>query len=261
MLPGSMVKRHSQASSARQVTLRPAPDTMCYLTALLPVVQGVAAYPALVKEADRVRATGDPDGRGRGQVMADTLVERLTGQEFAADVSVEVELVVPWDVLLGESQKPAHLVGFGPLPAKPGVWCATPRPRSGCAGSSPSPGPGGSSPWTPVARSSRVSYAIWSSSVTSSAALRGVAPRSATPTTPFPGANRARPTRTTPRASAKPATTSRMRQAGASPRPPRSDATWSPSRRPQVSATPARRRGRPRPDQLPHVYTGLSGSS
>jgi hypothetical protein len=71
---------------------------MCYLTALLPVAQGVAAYAALIKAAD-------------------TLVERLTGQESAPDVPVEIELVVPWDVLLGQSHAPAHLVGYGPLPA------------------------------------------------------------------------------------------------------------------------------------------------
>jgi hypothetical protein len=115
--PGAVVKRHAQAVSARHVTLRPAPDTMCYLTALLPVVQGVAAYASLVREADRVRATGDPEGRGKGQVMADTLVERLTGQVAAPDVPVEVELVMPVDALLGRSHAPAHLVGFGPLPA------------------------------------------------------------------------------------------------------------------------------------------------
>ncbi len=88
---------------------------MCYLTALLPAVQGVAAYAALVREADRSRSAGDP--RGNGQVMADTLVERLTGQTAASDVPVEVELVMPASTLLGGGHEPAHLVGYGPLPA------------------------------------------------------------------------------------------------------------------------------------------------
>ncbi len=113
--PGAAVARHAQAASDRRVTIRPAPDTMCYLTACLPVVQGVAAYAALVHEANQARADGDR--RGKGQVMADTLVERITGQSSAPDVPVEIELVMPVETLLGEGDTPAHLVGHGPLPA------------------------------------------------------------------------------------------------------------------------------------------------
>ena len=52
---------------------------MAYLTALLPVADAVAAHTALVRAADTTRSSGqDRDGRGRGQVMADTLVDRLT---------------------------------------------------------------------------------------------------------------------------------------------------------------------------------------
>jgi 5-methylcytosine-specific restriction endonuclease McrA len=113
--PGAAVAQHAQAVSDRRVTIRPAPDTMCYLTALLPAVQGVAAYAALIRDAAQTRATGDP--RGKGQVMADTLVERLTGQTAAPDVPVEVDLVMPLDTLVGDDHTPAHLVGYGPLPA------------------------------------------------------------------------------------------------------------------------------------------------
>ncbi|MBO0844783.1 MAG: DUF222 domain-containing protein [Nocardioides sp.] len=73
--PRAVVERARWAESERTVTIRPAPDTMCYLTALLPVAQGVGAYAALVAAADSARATGDP--RSRGQVMADTLVGRI----------------------------------------------------------------------------------------------------------------------------------------------------------------------------------------
>jgi hypothetical protein len=113
--PGAAVARHAKAVSERQVTIRPAPDTMCYLTALLPAEQGVAAYAALIRAADHARASGDP--RGKGQVMADTLVERVTGQSAAADVPVEIELVMRVETLLGDDRTPAHLSGYGPLPA------------------------------------------------------------------------------------------------------------------------------------------------
>jgi len=62
----------------RHISLRPAPDTMTRFSALLPVAQGVAVYAALRRSADT--AVGVGDGRTRGQVMADELVFRVTGQ-------------------------------------------------------------------------------------------------------------------------------------------------------------------------------------
>ena len=45
----SVVDRAAKAESDRTVTIRPAPDTMTYVTALLPVAQGVGVYAALNK--------------------------------------------------------------------------------------------------------------------------------------------------------------------------------------------------------------------
>ena len=70
-----MVDRAAKATEDRTVTIRPAPDTMTYVTALLPVAQGVGVYAALKRAADTTF-----DDRSRGQVMADTLVERVTGR-------------------------------------------------------------------------------------------------------------------------------------------------------------------------------------
>jgi hypothetical protein len=49
--------------------------------------------------------------------MADTLVERLTGQADAAAVPVEVNLIMTDTTLLAGGHEPAHLDGFGPIPA------------------------------------------------------------------------------------------------------------------------------------------------
>ncbi|WP_311214897.1 MULTISPECIES: HNH endonuclease [unclassified Arthrobacter] len=89
--PRSVAQRASHAATERTVSLRPAPDTMTYLTALLPVAQGVAAYAALTRAADAARSSGD--SRGRGQVMADTLAERLTGTPGGV-AGVELQLVM-----------------------------------------------------------------------------------------------------------------------------------------------------------------------
>lgn len=113
--PHAFTARSKGAARDRRVTLRPAPDTMSRLAGFLPVTQGVAAYAALSRHADGLKAAGDQ--RSRGQIMADTLVERLTGQAVASATPVEVELVMTQDSLLSGADEPAQVVGFGPLPA------------------------------------------------------------------------------------------------------------------------------------------------
>ncbi|WP_380166069.1 DUF222 domain-containing protein [Jannaschia sp. R86511] len=80
--PRSVVERSRRAEGERCVTVRPAPDTMAYLTALLPARDAIAAHASLGRAAEAARNHGDP--RGRGQLMADLLVDRLTG---AADLT------------------------------------------------------------------------------------------------------------------------------------------------------------------------------
>ena len=117
--PRGYLGRISKAEGERRVTLRPAPDTMSILSGLLPVAQGVAVYSALTKQADSLRAGGD--GRSRGQIMADTLVERVTGQTSAENVSVDVKLVMTDQTMFNHgpgASEPAHVQGFGPIPAE-----------------------------------------------------------------------------------------------------------------------------------------------
>ena len=109
-----MAKRAAHAVTERRVSLRPAPDTMACLTALLPVAEGVAAYAALTTEADSLRSSGD--SRSRGQIMADTLVERLTGTPGGIG-SIEVQLVMTDRTLLQGNAEPARLPGYGTIPA------------------------------------------------------------------------------------------------------------------------------------------------
>jgi hypothetical protein len=114
--PEGAIARVRGAESDRHVGLRPAPDAMARLSALLPVAQGVAVYTALGSQADSLSNEGDP--RSRGQLMADLLVQRLTGQATATDVPVEINLVMSEDTLLACADEPAHLDGYGALPAQ-----------------------------------------------------------------------------------------------------------------------------------------------
>jgi hypothetical protein len=112
--PRSVAVRASHAATDRHVSLRPAPDTMTYLTALLPVAEGVAVHAALTRHAETLRAAGDP--RTRGQVMADGLVERVTGTPGGI-TGIEIQLIMTDRTLFQADSEPARLPGYGIVPA------------------------------------------------------------------------------------------------------------------------------------------------
>ena len=113
--PHGVVARIGRAEAERRVTSRPAPDCMSWVSALLPAADGVAIMAALTKAADAARTAGDP--RSKSQVMADTLVARATGKEPAEKVGVEIQLVMTDEALLTNSDTPARLNDYGPIPA------------------------------------------------------------------------------------------------------------------------------------------------
>src|SRR6476620_4348759 len=108
----AVVDRAAKAEADRTVTIRPAPDCMTYVTVLLPVAQGVGVYAALKRTADTTF-----DDRTRGQVMADTVVERVTGHPADEPEHVALNLVMSDQALWGQDNAPAVLDGYGPIPA------------------------------------------------------------------------------------------------------------------------------------------------
>nr|WP_237570349.1 DUF222 domain-containing protein [Mycolicibacterium lacusdiani] len=110
--PHAVVERARKAEKDRCVSVRPAADAMAWVSILLPVAQGVSFYAALKRAADTTC-----DGRSRGQVMADTAVERITGRPADAPVPVTVDLVITDETLLGGDTEPARIPGYGPIPA------------------------------------------------------------------------------------------------------------------------------------------------
>ena len=113
--PVSFVERRRRAEADRRVSLRPAPDVMSQLSALLPVKDGVAVWAVLGREADRARAAGDD--RSRGQIMADTLVRRILDPgEGDRAVPLMVNVVVPDSVLLGDDNGFGWVEHYGPVP-------------------------------------------------------------------------------------------------------------------------------------------------
>ncbi|MBA2560093.1 MAG: DUF222 domain-containing protein [Propionibacteriales bacterium] len=129
--PHSAVRRGRTARGDRHVSIRPAPDTMALLTGFVPCEQGIAAWAALDRYARRLRSQGD--SRSLGQIMSDAFVERLTGQQAASALPVEIGLTMAADSLLDDSEIPAWLESYGPVPAALGRDIVG-IPRSGEAG-------------------------------------------------------------------------------------------------------------------------------
>jgi hypothetical protein len=104
--------RAARAPQGRGVSIRPGRDGMSYVTAFLPMPQAMAVDAALTKAADQCC-----DGRLRGHVMIDTLVERVTGRPADVPVPVAVNLVLTDATLLAGDNTPARIPGYGPIPA------------------------------------------------------------------------------------------------------------------------------------------------
>ena len=142
--------RRRRAEADRHVSLRPAPDVMTWLGALLPVKAGVAVNATLHREARAAKAAGD--SRSIGQLMADILVRRVVKPGLAAvattaatgtpsadaeitwdsaaapaagiaapstvsTVPVMVNLIVRDSVLLGDHDSTGWAEGMSPFPA------------------------------------------------------------------------------------------------------------------------------------------------
>lgn len=127
--PAGGVRRRSRNASRRRVTLRPDVDGTCRLSAQLPLVPGVRAFAALRRAADDAVRAGEAAGRSRDQVMADHLVDRLTGHTAGQVGDVEIALVMSDTALLADdttadsaaTHEPAVMFAddehVGPIPA------------------------------------------------------------------------------------------------------------------------------------------------
>lgn len=110
-------RKAREAAAHRRVTLTTLDDGMGRVSAILPLPEAVAVWTGLKEAADSAIAAGDAGGRRQPQVMADTFVERLTGQGSAHAVPSQVHLVIEAESLFADGMVPAWMPGFGPLPA------------------------------------------------------------------------------------------------------------------------------------------------
>jgi hypothetical protein len=124
--PEAAERRRQRARAERRVTLCAVEDGMSELWALLPSVQARGIQQVLDQVA---REVGSKDERTMDQRRADALVELITGEVDPPPTQLHV--VVPADVLNGESDAPAWVPGVGPITSSEARALAVSNPESG----------------------------------------------------------------------------------------------------------------------------------
>ncbi|WP_136090224.1 HNH endonuclease [Auritidibacter ignavus] len=134
-----LARRAATARKNRRVTTGSAGPGMANLNAYLPSEQVAAVYNTLERDAKKLLAPtqrttserhGPADHRTLEQIMADLLVERITGQSKAGNVAAQVNIVLTADAFLGEDNTPAMIAGQGPVPAATvRKWLANPEAK------------------------------------------------------------------------------------------------------------------------------------
>ena len=88
-----------------------------------PAAQGVAVKEALLEVASKRRSKDDK--RTDAQVMADTIVERITGQEIALAPVADGQPDHDGPNTAGGDSEPAYLKGYGTISAEYARWLIT----------------------------------------------------------------------------------------------------------------------------------------
>ncbi|WP_165070315.1 HNH endonuclease [Marisediminicola senii] len=119
--PESIAVRHRQARDSRRVFVEPARDGMSYLTFFMPAATAAAAHDRLTADAEAFRRAGDPrtldqlrTDLGSNLLIAGTS-PALDDGSVALGTRAQVSITVPVFTLLGLSDEPAELDGYGPI--------------------------------------------------------------------------------------------------------------------------------------------------
>ncbi len=106
-------ERAERNRADQRVSMFPDTDGIAILQVRGPAEQILATYNSLDSWARGLRSAGDE--RTVGQIMAQTLVERVTGLAHADAIDVEIQLVMDAPTMLGQDGEPVDLVGYGPI--------------------------------------------------------------------------------------------------------------------------------------------------
>lgn len=114
LVADTAAERHEAERTRRRVTFEADIDGMAWISAYVPAEIATAAMARL--DAEALKRLGD--GRTLQQLRADILGEWITGAGSAGPVGVRVGVLIPMLTLLGLSEAPASLEGYGPIDAE-----------------------------------------------------------------------------------------------------------------------------------------------
>ncbi|QUQ62989.1 DUF222 domain-containing protein [Kutzneria sp. CA-103260] len=104
-------QRRLKAREDRRVEFTPLPDGMAQLSIILPAIDARQAYDLLTQDA---RALAKDD-RTTDQKRADAFLDRFLG--YGVDRKVQVHVTIPVETLMGLTEDPGLLDGYGPIAA------------------------------------------------------------------------------------------------------------------------------------------------
>jgi hypothetical protein len=117
--PDSIEKRHTKAVADRRVEYRPDQDGMAWLSACLPAHQAMAGWNRLTALARAAQGPNEP--RTLTQIRADEFAEAILTSgsipDHSSTIRAQVLVTVPVVALMGLTDEPAMLDGYGPIPA------------------------------------------------------------------------------------------------------------------------------------------------
>ncbi|MGX5714566.1 DUF222 domain-containing protein [Arthrobacter sp. MAHUQ-56] len=122
----SIEKRHARSVADRRVEFRPDQDGMAWLSACLPANQALAGWNLLTATARSMQ--GPDEHRSMPQLRADKFADAILGSGTVAGageagrvpsppIRAKVLVTVPVCSLTGQTDEPAMLDGYGPIPA------------------------------------------------------------------------------------------------------------------------------------------------
>jgi hypothetical protein len=109
--PAGYQQRCEKARAERRVEFKPLPDGMAQLKAVLGAVEAREAFELLNQDV----ADLPKDDRTTDQKRADAFLDRFLGK--AKERNVQVHVTIPIETLMGLTEDPGLLDGYGPIPA------------------------------------------------------------------------------------------------------------------------------------------------